>query len=224
MATTDRTLLQTALSIALAASLIGASFGVFARAAGVDPWLVCGISVLVFAGGAQFLVVGLIAAGTGPAAAVFAALVLNARHVAYGVSLARILRGGIIRRALASHIMIDESTAFALAQPTPELAERAFLTMGISLFIFWNVGTAVGAFAAGLIGDPAAFGIDAAFPAGLLAMLAPQLRRLEGRVAAAAGAAIAVAATPFLPAGGPLLLASLGALAGILVANRRQPA
>jgi 4-azaleucine resistance transporter AzlC len=223
MATTDRTLLRAALSIALAASLIGASFGVFARSAGIDPWLACGISVFVFAGGAQFLVIGLISGGTVPAAAVFAALVLNARHIAYGLSLARILRGGVLRRALASHVMIDESTAFALAQPTPELAERAFFTMGICLFIAWNIGTAVGAFGAGLIGDPASFGIDAAFPAGLLAMLAPQLRAVEGRVAAAVGAAIALAATPFLPAGGPLLLASAGAVAGLLVANQRQP-
>jgi 4-azaleucine resistance transporter AzlC len=223
MATTDRTLLRTALSIALAASLIGASFGVFARSAGIDPWLACGISLLVFAGGAQFLVVGLISGGTGAAAAVLAALLLNARHIAYGLSLARVLEGGLVRRALASHVMIDESTAFALAQPTPELAERAFFTMGISLFVFWNAGTAIGAFGAGLIGDPAAFGIDAAFPAGLLAMLAPQLRSPEGRVAAAAGGAIAVAATPFLPAGGPLLLGAVGALAGVMVANQRQP-
>lgn len=223
MSATDRTLLRTALSIALAASLIGASFGVFARADGVDPWLVCGISVFVFAGGAQFLVVGLISGGTGPAAAVIAALILNARHIAYGLSLARVLRGGVLRRAFASHVMIDESTAFALAQPTPELAERAFLMMGIALFVCWNIGTAVGAFGAGLIGDPASFGIDAAFPAGLLAMLAPQLRRREGRVAAAAGAAIAVASTPVLPAGGPLLLGAVGAFAGLLVQNQVQP-
>src|SRR4030088_728708 len=121
MATIDRTLLRSALSIALAASLIGASFGVFARAAGIDPWLICGISAFVFAGGAQFLVVGLISGGTTPGAAVLAALVLNAGHSAYGLSLARVLRGSILRRVLASHIMIDESTAFALAQPTPEL-------------------------------------------------------------------------------------------------------
>src|SRR5882724_7981657 len=104
MSATDRTLLRTALSIALAASLIGASFGVFARAAGVDPWLACAISVFVFAGGAQFLVVGLISGGTGPAAAVIAALILNERHIAYGLSLARVLRGGVLRRALASHV------------------------------------------------------------------------------------------------------------------------
>jgi 4-azaleucine resistance transporter AzlC len=223
MDATDRALLRSALSIALAASLIGASFGVFGRSAGLSPWLVCGISVFVFAGGAQFLVVGLISAGSGPAAAVFAALVLNARHVAYSLSLSRVLPRGRLRRVLSCHIMIDESTAFALAQPTPELAQRAFLMMGISLFICWNIGTAVGAFGAGLIGNPATFGIDAAFPAGLLAMLAPQLRRLEGRVAAATGAAIALAATPFLPPGGPLLLASVGAVAGLVVINQREP-
>jgi 4-azaleucine resistance transporter AzlC len=218
MVTVDRTLARTAGSIAVAAALIGASFGVFARAAGIDPWLTCAMSLLVFAGGAQFLVVGLISGGAAPAAAVLAALVLNARHVPFGLSLARVLRGSFLRRALSSHVMIDESTAIALAQPTPALAQRAFLTMGIALFFSWNIGTAVGAFAAGLIGDPAALGIDAAFPAGLLAMLAPQLRRREARAAAAGGAALALIATPFLPAGGPILLAGVGAVLGLAFA------
>jgi 4-azaleucine resistance transporter AzlC len=218
MVTVDRTLARTAGSIAVASGLIGASFGVFARAAGIDPWLTCAMSLFVFAGGAQFLVVGLISGGAAPAAAVLAALVLNARHLPFGLSLARVVGGGFLRRALSSHVILDESTALALAQPTPELAQRAFLTMGVSLFFAWNIGTAVGAFAAGAIGDPAALGIDAAFPAGLLAMLAPQLRRREARAAAAAGAALALAATPLLPAGGPILLAGVGAVAGLAFA------
>ncbi len=218
MVTVDRTLARTAGSIAVAAGLIGASFGVFARASGLDPWLTCGMSLLVFAGGAQFLVVGLIAGGAAPLAAVAAALVLNARHLPFGLSLSKVLRGSFTRRAVSSHLMIDESTAFALAQPTPELAQRAFLTMGIALFLAWNIGTAVGAFAAGAIGDPAALGIDAAFPAGLLAMLAPQLHRREARAAAAGGAALALAATPVLPAGAPILIAGLGAAAGLAFA------
>jgi 4-azaleucine resistance transporter AzlC len=213
--TAERTIVRATGSIAVAAALIGASFGVFARSAGVDPWLACAMSVFVFAGGAQFLVIGLIAGGSGPAAAVVAGLVLNARHIPFGLSLAHVLRGSFLRRALASHVMIDESTALALAQPTPELAERAFLTMGITLFFTWNIGTVIGAFAAGAIGDPAALGIDAAFPAGLLAMLAPQLRRREARAAAAAGAALALATTPFLPAGAPIMVAGLGALVGL---------
>jgi 4-azaleucine resistance transporter AzlC len=221
MVTVDRTLARTAGSIAVAAGLIGASFGVFARASGVDPWLACAMSLLVFAGGAQFLVVGLIAGGAAPLAAVAAALVLNARHLPFALSLSKVLRGSFTRRALSSHLMVDESTAFALAQPTPELGRRAFLTMGIALFIAWNIGTAVGAFAAGAIGDPAALGIDAAFPAGLLAMLAPQLRRREARAAAAGGAALALAATPLLPAGAPILIAGLGAAAGLAFASER---
>jgi 4-azaleucine resistance transporter AzlC len=210
-------------SIAIAAAVVGASFGVFARASGVDPWLACAMSVFVFAGGAQFLVIGLIAGGSGPAAAVLAALVLNARHIPFGLSLVHVLRGSFLKRALASHVMIDESTALALAQPTPELAERAFLTMGITLFVTWNIGTVVGVFAAGAIGDPAALGIDAAFPAGLLAMLAPQLRRREARAAAAAGAALALATTPFLPAGAPIMLAGVGAVVGLAFAPEAAP-
>jgi 4-azaleucine resistance transporter AzlC len=223
VATAERSIVRATGSIAIAAAVVGASFGVFARASGVDPWLACAMSVFVFAGGAQFLVIGLIAGGSGPAAAVVAALVLNARHIPFGLSLVRVLRGSFIKRALASHVMIDESTALALAQPTTELAERAFLTMGITLFITWNIGTVVGVFAAGAIGDPAALGIDAAFPAGLLAMLAPQLRRREARAAAAAGAALALATTPFLPAGVPIMLAGVGAVAGLAFAPEAAP-
>jgi 4-azaleucine resistance transporter AzlC len=217
MRSTERTILRDGVTIGIAVGAIGASFGVLARASGIDAPMVCAMSLLIFAGGSQFLAVAVVASGGGAAAVVVGGLLLNARHIPFGLSLVPMLRGGLLRRVLSSQIVIDESTAFALAQPTPELGRRAFYTVGITLFCFWQAGTALGAFAGGLIGDPARFGIDAAFPAGLLALLVPQLRTPAARCSALAGAALALAATPFLPAGAPILLASLGVIAGLLV-------
>ncbi len=219
--TRERTILRNGLAIGVAVGAIGASFGVLARAAGVDPLMACAMSVMIFAGGSQFLAVAVVASGGGLPTAVLAGLLLNARHIPFGLSLAPMLRGRLIARVISSQLVIDESTAFALAQPTPELGRRAFYTVGITLFCCWQAGTAVGAFAGGALGDPKAAGIDAAFPAGLLALLAPQLRSPTSRVSALCGALLALAATPVAPAGAPILLAGLGVAAGITVERMR---
>ena len=113
---------------------------------------------------------------------------LNARHLPYGLTIAPLLRGPLWKRALSSQIVLDESTALALAQPTPELSRLAFYACGCSLFVAWNLGTLIGALAGGAIADPSALGLDAAFPASMLALLAPLLRQRDVRAAALAGA------------------------------------
>ena len=85
--------------------------------------------------------------------------------------------GALARRLLAAQIVVDESTAMAAAQDDPDVAEAAFWTTGLYMFVFWNTGTLVGALGGNAIGDPATLGLDAAFPAGFIALLAPQLRR-----------------------------------------------
>jgi 4-azaleucine resistance transporter AzlC len=207
-----------AVLLGAAVSAIGASYGLLAHAAGISPLMACAMSLLIFAGGSQFVLVATAATGGSVATGVLAALLLNARHVPFGVSLAPVLRGSLARRALASHIVIDESTAFALAQPTPERSRRAFFAAGLSIFVFWQLGTAVGTVAGGVLGDPRSLGLDAAFPAGILALLASRLGARSAQVAAAGGAAAALATTPLLPAGAPILVA---ACAGLVVAGAR---
>ena len=175
----------------------------------------------VFAGGAQFLAVATIASGGTPLAAVLGGIVLNARHLPYGLAVAPLLRGPLWKRALSSQIVLDESTALALSQPTPELGRLAFYACGCSLFVAWNLGTLVGALAGGAIADPSALGLDAAFPASLVALLAPLLRRPEMRAAALTGGVVALVATPFTAPGIPILLAAAGAVVARFA--RRDP-
>jgi 4-azaleucine resistance transporter AzlC len=184
--------------------------------------MTCVMSLLIFAGGAQFLAIATIASGGTPLAAVIGGIVLNARHLPYGLTVAPFLRGPLWKRALSSHVVLDESTALALAQPTPELGRLAFYACGCMLFGAWNVGTLAGALAGGAIADPSALGLDAAFPASMLALLAPLLRKRDVRAAALAGAVIALAATPYTAPGVPILLSALGVLAAHVM--RAEPA
>jgi 4-azaleucine resistance transporter AzlC len=215
--TTDRALVRDVGAISLAAFAIGVSFGAIAVAAGLPAWAVLAMSAFVFAGGSQFMAVGLIAAGN-PVAAVFAGLLLNARHLPFGLAVADAVGTGWRRQLVGSHILIDESVAFTMAQPDAAGRRRAYWLTGGALFVTWNAGTVLGVLVGGSVGDPDALGLDAAFPAGLIALMLPSLRDRDTRTVALAGAALAVLATPLLPAGLPVLLA-LGAL--VLVWGRR---
>ncbi|MCZ7476718.1 MULTISPECIES: AzlC family ABC transporter permease [unclassified Micromonospora] len=226
MRTADRTgdarVLRDVAAIGAAMFAVGASFGAVAVAAGLPVWATLAMSAVVYAGGAQFMAVGLVAAGS-PFAAVLAGLLLNARHLPFGLALGGALGTRRAQRLLGSHLMTDEATAFALARPAGPQRRRAFWLAGVLLFLAWNAGTALGVLAGGAAGDPATLGLDAAFPAGLAALLLPSLRDRETRRVAVLGAGLAVLATPLLPAGLPVLLA-LAALVLPLLARRRPPA
>lgn len=204
-----------------AVGLFGVTFGVLATTAGLTVAQACVMSLLVFTGASQFAVVGVIGSGGSPASAMASALLLASRNGIYGLALHRVLRGRILRRLGAAHLVIDESTAMALGQADEADAEGAFWVAGLSVFVFWNLGTLAGALGGTALGDPEAWGLDAAFPAGFLVLAAPHVRSTDGRVAAVAGAVIALVAVPLLPAGTPIVLASLGAGVALLRRARR---
>ncbi len=208
-------------AIGVAMVAVGASFGAIAVAADIPTGVTIAMSTLIYAGGAQFMAVGLVAAGS-PVAAVFAGLLLNARHLPFGLALGGGLGDRWRHRLIGSHLMTDEATAFALAQPEGAPRQRAFWLAGIALFLAWNLGTVLGVLLGGVVGDPARFGLDAAFPAGLLALLLPSLRDPGTRRVALAGAGIAVLATPLLPAGLPVLLALTGLALLLLPRQKRE--
>ncbi|MFJ2776700.1 AzlC family ABC transporter permease [Kitasatospora sp. NPDC087315] len=198
--------------VCLADALVGASFGAISVSGGLPLWVPVAMSLLVFAGGAQFAAVGVVLSGGGALAAVATGLVLNARLLPFGFTVADVFDGPRWRRLVGAQVMTDESVAFALLQPDRRRRRAAFWLCGLALFAVWNVAVVLGAAAGGLIGDTDALGLDAAFPAVLLALVLPSLADRRTRAAALFGAVLAVAATPFLPAGLPVLLSLLGLL------------
>jgi 4-azaleucine resistance transporter AzlC len=204
----------------LAVWFIGLSYGAIAVASGFPLWFPAAQSVLVLAGASEFLFIGIVAAGGNPIAAALAGLLVNSRHLPYGLALPDVTTTGpgrIWRRLLASHVMNDETVVFALAQEDLPRKRAAYWTCGLGVLLCWPAGAVLGALIGGAIGNTNAFGLDAMFPAVILALIMPALRDRVTVRAALAGAAIALAATPFLPAGLPVLLA----LAGVLVVVRR---
>ncbi|MBC6448613.1 AzlC family ABC transporter permease [Actinokineospora xionganensis] len=211
--TLDAELWRGVLAIALAAAVNGASFGAISVAAGTPLWVPVVMSLLIFAGGSQYMAIGVVAAGGSPIAAVLGGLVLNARHLPFGLAVGDVIGRTWPARILGSHLLIDESVAFAMAQTDARRARAAYWACGASLFLAWNLGVFGGALAGQLVSDPEVLGLDAVFPAVMLALVLPALKDTGKLRPALIGAVIALAATPFLPAGVPVLLSLLGLLA-----------
>jgi 4-azaleucine resistance transporter AzlC len=206
-----------------AIGVFGASFGVLAVASGLSVAKTCVLSLTVFTGASQFAAIGIIDAGGSVGTALGSALLLAARNAAYGLALAPVLRVRGAKRAAAAHITIDESTAMATAQANERDTVTAFWVTGAAVFVFWNLGTLFGALVGTGIGDPATLGLDAAFPAAFIALMAPHLATRRGRIAALCGAVIAVALVPLTPPGTPILAAALGVIPAVLFVPAEEP-
>ena len=190
----------------------GVSFGVLARPTmgSVAPIV---MSMTTFAGSAQFASASILSTGGTLAAAVIAAILLNARYGPIGVSVAPSLVGPWWSRFLRAQLVVDETWALS-ADGRGGHDPKLIVGGGLVLYAAWVVGTTAGVLFGDLIGDPARLGLDAAFPALFLALLVPNLDRPQARTAALLGAAIALALTPFAPAGVPIIAASLACAVG----------
>lgn len=203
-----------ALGVVLATSAYGVSFGALAVASGLDVWQACVLSLLMFTGGSQFAFVGVFAAGGVSAlpSAIASAALLGVRNVAYGMRMAPIVGTTPARRVAAAPFTIDESTAVAISQNDPRLRRVGFWVTGVGIFIGWNLTTLIGALVGDVLGDPRAWGLDAAAAAAFLALLWPRLKERQAIAVGIAAAVVAAALTPLLMPGLPVLVAAVVAI------------
>jgi predicted branched-subunit amino acid permease len=203
---------RAAAPLAVAVGVFGLAFGVLARdALGATAAVV--FSATTFAGSAQFAAVSLLGTG-GVAGAIVAALLLNARYLPIGVSVAPSLPRPLWRRLLAAQLCVDESWAIA-HRGGGRYDARVLVGAGIVLYLAWLAGTALGLAGGELLGDPEDLGLDAAFPALFLALLVAQVHDRRGAAAAVLGGLLALALVPFVPAGVPIIAASVVCLIGL---------
>jgi 4-azaleucine resistance transporter AzlC len=199
--------------ISVAAGLFALSFGVLARAAGMGWTAPMVMSATTFGGSAQFAVVSVLGNAGSAAAAIVAAVMLNARYAPIGISIAPWFRGSVPKRLVQSQLIVDESWAITLRRKGGfDLA--VFLGAGTLIYVLWNAGTAIGLLLGNGVGDPNRLGLDAAFPALFLALLVPQLRDRRKVAAALLGGGIALVLIPFTPAGIPVVAGAAAALVG----------
>lgn len=220
--TLDPRLVRDVALVCAADAFVGLSFGAITVSAGLPFWLPMLLSLVVFAGAAQFMFVGLVVSGGNLVAAVLAGLLVNARHLPFGFAVADVLGGHRLGRVLGSHLLIDESVAFVLAQSDLRKRRQAYWICGIGLFVCWNLGVLLGAFGGTRIADTDALGLDAAFPAVLLALVLSSLRDRSTLLSVIIGALVALLSTPILPPGLPVLLGLLGVLAAVRSRTSRK--
>jgi branched chain amino acid efflux pump len=196
--------------IAIAVFAFGASFGILARDAGMGVAPPIAMSVTTFAGSAQFAAASVLESGGAVATAIAAAILLNLRYLAIGMSVAPSLRGGPLRRLAEAQLAVDES--WAMSQRDGRVDRDRMVGAGLVLLVMWCSGTVAGVVGGGALGDPADYGLDAMFPGLFLALLLGQLNGPRARVAALAGGLIALALTPLVPPGLPIVAAAAGAV------------
>jgi len=203
------------LSVSLTVGAYGIAFGAASVANGFSVLQSCLLSLLTFSGASQFAVVGVIGAGGSAVSAIATASLLGVRNGLYGVIMAPRLKVKGFKRVIAAHVTIDESTAVALgAEKRNDAAMRhGFWLTGIGVFVFWNLFTLLGALSAQAMGDTRAWGLDSAVPAAFLGLVWPRLESNRDRALAIASVIFAVAMTPILPAGLPIIATAFIAIA-----------
>lgn len=206
--------IRTGVPFGVAAFLVGISFGVVAEPT-MGAAAAIAMSVFVFAGASQFGATAVLASGGSALTAILAGIMLNARFLPMGIAIARSLPGGPLARFVQGQTIVDASWAVA-HQGEGRFDRNLLMGATIPQYPAWVLGTVIGALGAGGIGDPKDFGLDAVFPAFFLGLLLSEaLASRTARLVAVTGALVALALTPLLPAGLPILIASSAALLGL---------
>lgn len=211
----DKRAMRTGISVGIAVAAYGVSFGALSVAAGLDIWQTCFLSLVLFSGGSQFAVIGIIASGGAAAGipAIASSTFLSLRNGIYSMRMAPIVGGGPLwRRIMAAQLTIDESTAVAVAQGEESAQKVGFWTTGIAIYIGWNLATFAGALLGNLVGDVNKFGLDAVAAAAFVGLLWPRLKQLQAAAVAMVSAVLATVLIPFTPPGVPVLAAAVVAL------------
>lgn len=173
------------------------------------------MSAVVFSGAAQFTALAVMDTGGGLPAAALAALLMSTRAVPMGLAAAPALSGNLLRRALGAQLVVDESWAVGQAAPGRWDA-RLLVGAGVVIWVTWLAGTVLGTLGADLVSDPRQLGLDVAFPALFLALLAPHIGTRRSVAASGASALLVLALIPVAPPGIPILAAGLVCLPALI--------
>jgi predicted branched-subunit amino acid permease len=207
----NRTTASASFSVSFTVGLYGIAFGAAGIAAGFTLLQTCLLSLLTFSGASQFAVVGVLGSGGTAISGIATASLLGIRNALYGLRLSPILKLRGWKKVVGAQVTIDESTGVALGQSDlgEESMRHGFWLTGLGVYLFWNLFTVAGALGAQAMGDPAAWGLDAAVPAAFLGLVWPRLLGNFERALAAAAMILALALTPFVAAGLPIIATAL---------------
>lgn len=198
---------------------IGLVFGTLAGQAGLGAGEAALMSAFVFSGAAQFLVLGLWASPLPVFAIVLTTLVVGLRHLLMGAALGPVFSKLPRLKAYGSvYVMADENWALTMGEFAKGRRDGAFLLGGgLLMVLVWTSATFVGAAFGGAVEDPARWGLDFAFTAIFLALIAGMWKGKSDILPWTVAAAVSVAAHHWLPGQWFILLGGLaGSFAGVV--------
>jgi predicted branched-subunit amino acid permease len=217
-----RAVIRDAAVVGSAVGAYGLAFGAAAVTAGLSWQQASVMSLLTFTGASQFALVGILGAGGSVLTAVTVAVFLGLRNGLYALRLAPLLPASRLRRAVAAHLVIDESMAMAVSRSNPALGRLAFWATGLSVLVQWNLATIIGALSAVALGDPRRIGLDVVFPAAFLALVNPLLQCRTDKITALLAALVTIVLVPHAAPGVPILAAALTATLTVLYFGQKK--
>jgi predicted branched-subunit amino acid permease len=165
---------------------VGVAFGVAARGIGLGMWETQLMSLTVFSAAAQVSAVSLLGEGVSTLLLVATAMALNAQLLLLGLAVGRQVRPAGIGRLVTAWFLTDGAYGVAVGQGRLRLP--VLVGAGVSMYLAFNAGTAIGATAGSAVPDPRRFGVDLVAPLTFLAVLVPLVRtRTAALVALVAG-------------------------------------
>ncbi len=213
------------LPMLLGAIPFGIIFGSLAGAAGLSVWQTIGMSLLVFAGSAQFIALSLLGAGVGLAVLLLTTAVVNLRHALYSASLQPFVRHLPARwRVPLAFWLTDEAYAvvqhrYAELDASPN-KHWYFLGAALAMYVNWQLCTLVGVIFGRNVPNLGAWGLDFAMLATFIGIVVPMLRNRPQVAAALAAAAVALVCHELPYKLGLLAAAFSGIVVGVVLERR----
>jgi predicted branched-subunit amino acid permease len=211
----------TDLAALLVASLaIGIAVSAIMTDVGTAPWVVMAAATFAYSGTGELAYASVISSGGSMVPALAAALLVSSRFGLLAMSMANRWPASRLERVGIAHVASEPAVAAAIEAGSPRAARRSFWQIALWLAVGWVVGSGLGLLLGNVVGDTKRLGLDAVFPASFVGAVVLSFRRLDTAAAALGGAVAAVALTPRLPAGAPVLIAALAAPLALLLPPR----
>lgn len=175
----------------------GIIYGSLAVTAGLTPWQTIAMSVLVFAGSAQFIAISLLTSGVGLTVLLLTTFVVNLRHALYSASLQPFVRHLPTRWRMALAFWLTDE-AFAVVQQRYVMRDESphkhwyFLGAALAMYINWVACTLIGLVFGQSVPNLAEWGLDFAMLATFIGIVVPMLRSRPQIAAALIAAAVAL--------------------------------
>lgn len=203
----------------------GLAYGILGKSIGLSSGETIIMSLLVFAGAAQFICLPMFAEGAGLVMIGFTTLLINLRHLLMGASLAPYMNGlSMPFKALLSFGMTDESYAVTIQRAQTGCYSGAYqLGSNAVCYLSWVLSTIGGILLGNHISDPLSWGLDFAMPATFLALLIPHLHDKVSVVVCLVAVVASVGSAILIPGKWYIIIACLIAvMAGGLLEGKQN--